>query len=252
MKSRHPGYLHDDLPSLSPTVHTEVRDTKVAGVDGCRAGWVAVCLAGDSKSEPVTWAVDARYLERIDDLGHFFPDLAAVGVDIPIGLYDEGWREADRAAQAFLGRRRSSVFSVPPRSVLEAATYQEAKAACFKLTGSMPSRQAYNLAAKILEVERWLPQAPCAVWEVHPEVSFTILLGHQARASKKTWAGAIERWEALSSAGVDLDAVPFEVGARVAVDDLLDAGAAAWSAWRVLTGRALAFPNPPTGPAIWA
>jgi predicted RNase H-like nuclease len=227
------------------------RRVKVAGVDGCRGGWVAVCLTGDVKSRDIAWGIDACFLERIAELGQLFAGLDGVGVDIPIGL-GEGWREADRAAQVFLGRRRSSVFSMPPRAALQAASYDEAKVVSRNLTGSMPSRQAYNLAAKALEVERWLQRAPCPVWEVHPEVSFTVLLGHPPLARKKTWSGALERRGALASAGIDLEAVPFDAGARAGVDDVLDAGAAAWSAWRALTGRALCFPDPPKGAAIWA
>ncbi len=64
------------------------------------------------------------------------------------------------------------------------------------------SQQAYALGPKILEVERWLPSSPCPVYEVHPEVSFAVLLGEPARASKKTWAGMVERRRALEAAGI--------------------------------------------------
>ena len=45
-----------------------------------------------------------------------------IGVDMPIGLLADGWRDCDIEVRAFLGARRSSVFLVPPRPVLEAAT----------------------------------------------------------------------------------------------------------------------------------
>jgi predicted RNase H-like nuclease len=68
----------------------------------------------------------------------------------------------------------------------------------------------------------------------------------------------VERRHALASAGISLDAAPYEAGIHAAVDDVLDAGAVAWSATRLLNGTARSFPDPPlTLPAgrpiaIWA
>jgi predicted RNase H-like nuclease len=83
-------------------------------------------------------------------------------------------------------------------------------------------------------------------------------MGRPARAPKKTWAGMIERRNALASAGISLDGAPFEAGIHAAVDDVLDAGAVAWSATRLLKGTARSFPDPPPAGAggrmiaIWA
>jgi predicted RNase H-like nuclease len=67
----------------------------------------------------------------------------------------------------------------------------------------------------------------------------------------------IDRQAALASQGIVLDAVDRLVGARVPVDDLLDAAAAAWTARRLLAGVARSLPDPPqsvasgTSIAIW-
>ena len=45
-----------------------------------------------------------------------------------IGLVSEGERDADTAARKLLGKRRSSVFSVPPRAAAEADSYEPANA----------------------------------------------------------------------------------------------------------------------------
>ena len=119
---------------------------------------------------------------------------------------------ADVEARLFLGSRRQSIFFTPVRAAVEAATHADATALSSQLTGSGISRQSHALAKKILEVEDWLPTAPCAVWEVHPEVSFALLIGRPARASKKTWAGMIERRQALAAAGINLDRAPHSVG----------------------------------------
>lgn len=221
------------------------------GVDGCKTGWIAVALRQDA-------APQAYYLPSIDALDHAIPDAETIAIDIPIGLPDAGRRRADVAAKARLGPRRSSVFLTPVRPALEAADHASATALSVQLTGSGISQQSYALRAKIFEVERWLPAAPCGVWEVHPELSFALLLGAPAQASKKSWAGMVERRDALLQVGIDLDRVPNAVAGRAAVDDMLDAGAAAWTARRLFEGAALSFPVPPDMDAsgrtiaIWA
>lgn len=89
--------------------------TRVLGVDGCRDGWVGV--APDPEGPRAYAAPDLRTLLALADRGG---SLARVGVDIAIGLVDEGWRDADRLAAAVLGRRRSSIFTTPVRAALEA------------------------------------------------------------------------------------------------------------------------------------
>jgi predicted RNase H-like nuclease len=104
----------------------------------------------------------------------------------------------------------------------------------------------------------WVEHAPFPVYEVHPEVSFAILLGAPASAPKKSWAGMCERRRALECAGLALDHIHGDAGLRAAVDDMLDATVAAWSARRITRGQALRIPDTaPTGPsgrpiAIWA
>ncbi len=103
-----------------------------------------------------------------------------------------------------------------------------------------------------------MPAATSPVFEVHPEVSFAVLLGQPAVASKKTWAGMIERLVALKAAGIDLDGVDAAAGSAAAVDDMLDAAVAACTARRLADGVARAFPQDPQPEAsgrvvaIWA
>lgn len=209
----------------------------VVGVDACKTGWIAVTIDRAS--------VAAHHLAVIDDLTAVVAAPAAVGIDIPIGLPDAGRRSADVQARRFLGARRNSVFFTPVREVLEAVTHDEASSLSRLLAGSGVSRQSYGLARKVLEVDRWLPSAPCGVWEVHPEVSFALMTGAPARASKKTWAGMVERRDALMASGIDLDRVAYAAASVTGIDDMLDAGAVAWSAARVLAGTARCFPDPP-------
>ena len=73
----------------------------VAGVDGCRAGWVMVRRdAAGRFAAPLVVAA-------LDDL----PETDMVVIDIPIGLPESGRRACDLEARALLGPRRSSVFT---------------------------------------------------------------------------------------------------------------------------------------------
>jgi predicted RNase H-like nuclease len=221
------------------------------GVDACKTGWIAV-VADD------TGIRAAHYLPRIASLAAIVPDASVIAIDIPIGLPESGRREADVAARSLLGARRNSVFFTPIRAAVEAASHADATAASFRQTGLGLSRQSFALAPKVREVETWIPQAPCPVYEVHPEVSFTILLNAPASAPKKTWAGMSERRRALENSGLSLDQLDGEAAVQAAVDDMLDATVAAWTARRIARGQALTLPDtPPVTPhgrpiAIWA
>jgi predicted RNase H-like nuclease len=62
---------------------TEVAAVRVLGVDACKGGWVAVELRDG--------AFAGAYLTRtLDDLLAPLGDLAAIGVDMPLGLLSRG------------------------------------------------------------------------------------------------------------------------------------------------------------------
>lgn len=188
-----------------------ISPVQVIGIDACRGKWLALALENGRYAKAVL-AADAGALVAE------WPAAAAVGVDIPIGLPDEPWRDADRAAREFVGERRSSVFPTFPSAVFESPTYEIAP-----------------LAARD---ER--------VFEVHPEVSFRELLG-RTPAPKSTAVGLAERRLALAKAGIDLPDLPYPA------DDVLDAAVAAWSAARFASGAALPLPegHPTRIGAIW-
>ncbi len=184
-------------------------------------------------------------MPTIDALQPLATDADVIAIDIPIGIPTAGVRAADVLARAFVGARRSSVFLTPVREAIKAQTHALATRAAFARTGAGISQQAYALGMKILEVEQWLPSSPGPVYEVHTEVSFAVMLGAPAQASKKTWAGMVERRRALEAAGISLDRIDDVAAVRASVDDMLDAAVAAWSAARIARGTARSFPDPP-------
>jgi predicted RNase H-like nuclease len=163
-----------------------------------------------------------------------------VGIDIPLGLLESGWREADRVARGLLGSRRSSVFAIPPRVVWAEASYQAANQRCRELTGQGFSIQAWGLRAKLLEADLYRGACGHPLYEVHPELAFGALAGAPLVHSKHTEAGRDLRRQLLGRAGIVVPRV------RLApVTDTLDAAAVAWSAWRIATGQAVVIPDRP-------
>ncbi len=169
------------------------------------------------------------------------PIAAVVAVDMPIGLADHhepGGREVDRAARIELGPKRSSVFSAPPRCVLGVRTLPDARR-----RGARITLQTLNLLPRIEDVDRVMtPALQSRVFEVHPELSFAAMGdGRPVLAPKRSAAGSAERRTILQRAGVVVPERP----AGAAIDDLLDACALSWSAWRIAEGTAARVPDTP-------
>ena len=200
----------------------------VAGVDGCRAGWVAFKVELPSLITSVE-VIDLPALLRKRP-----PELACLGIDIPIGLLD-GSRACDKASRKLLGQPRgTSVFASPCRAALTGKTHAEASAINRQKTGSGLSQQAFGIGSKIKQVDDAItPKTQQWAFEVHPEVCFWALNGQRPMAhNKKTSEGAADRLSVLNPI---FPKVGYHLGSRprgVAKDDLLDAAVAAWTALR--------------------
>lgn len=217
---------------------------RVLGVDGCKAGWVGIALTGAGTGTTVTGYLAATIGALVDAARADGP-LAVVAIDIPIGLPDHGQRAADLQARRFVGRLHSSVFMAPVRAALDQPSHALASAINRQHTGLGLSIQAYGIVPKLREVDAWLPTAGVRVVEVHPEVSFATVAGAPLTVRKSTWAGARERERLLAGEGVVVPADLGPAGQRAAVDDVLDAAVAAWTARRVHRGIALTIPENP-------
>jgi predicted RNase H-like nuclease len=217
----------------------------VAGVDGCKAGWVAVFWATDGSA--FRCEVFADFAEVLA----YEPRALRIAVDMPIGLPDHigaAGRGPEAAVRPLLGARRNSVFSVPSRSAVAQADAAAARAAA--LASSDPPRsvtlQAFHLFCRIRQIDALLRADRALlerVFECHPEVSFREMNGAPLGHSKKTEKGLAERRRLLDAAGfrASLIAPPALRGAKP--DDVLDACAAAWTARRIWRGEARSFPE---------
>lgn len=231
----------------------------VLGVDGCRGGWVGIVLTADDEAHGVLGATIGTLVAVA---GEVAGPPVAVGVDMPLHLSATGWRPCDAAVRAHLGAKRSSVFPVPPGPALAVDDYAAACAASRELTGKAFSRQLWMLRPKVLELGAWWSASggPAHVREVHPETSFSLMVGHPILARKVTPEGHAARRAALAAHGIVVDDRDL-TGRSVRPDDVLDAAAVAWTARRIAAGTARCFPDPPVeldgeGPtrvqAVWA
>lgn len=219
----------------------------VAGVDGCRGGWLAVIVGMTAVSEqPVR--VIARLCANFGEVLALPERPGVIAVDMPIGLLDRpvpGGRACDREARKVLGRlRASSVFTPPTRPGLAALRYAEVAA----LNGTGMSKEAFNILPKIRELDAVL--TPCdhqRVFEAHPELAFAALAGAPVRHNKKTPEGRRARARLLrrifGKAFLDPMRIRLEHGlARVALDDVADAYVLAHVADRILRGVGTRLP----------
>jgi predicted RNase H-like nuclease len=231
----------------------------LAGVDGCRTGWVAAFV------RPMGEEARVRIFANFADVLSAVESPAIVAVDIPIGLPDhigpEG-RGPEAAIRPLLAARRSSVFSVPSRSAVYAeigefddaqsryAAHQRACRAAME-TSKPPkgiSLQSFAIFDKIREVDRELrsnSKLLSRVFETHPELAFWRLNRERPLAEpKKTSGGLALRRRLLIASGLPETQVTADPPKGASADDLLDAFACAAVARRIYTRKARAFPNP--------
>lgn len=204
----------------------------VVGLDGARRGWACatVTVAG-GRAAALAWSTVPSPAAVLTE------EVAAVGVDMPIGLPATGRRACDLLAKARLGRAHARVFLAPPRAVLDAGTHAEGNRVHRGLVdGKGLSVQTWHLLVKVAQVDRL---ADPRLVEVHPELSFAALAGRVLPA-KRTPAGRAERIAALTDWAPQLTARTVPGGT-----DHLDALVAAWSAWRWTQGAAEVLPPDP-------
>jgi predicted RNase H-like nuclease len=205
---------------------------EVLGVDGWRGAWVGALLSG--RSVTLLALADVAAVLAV-------PDVEVIGVDMPIGLSDDGARGCDVAARELLSGlgAAGSVFPAPVRAVLEARDYAHARELSRAATGGRraPSAQTYQLVGPIRALDDALGDPPRDdVVEVHPELAFRAL-DARVRDPKVTARGLAQRLTALRPV-MDVDEALADAPPRVPAIDALDACAAAWSAQRVADGLA--------------
>ena len=159
------------------------------GADGCRGGWIAGILDhGKLRME--------RY-DSIELLISAYPKFDAFLIDMAVGLRTSvDQKRPDACARRELGLKSSSVFPIPCRQAVYAATEEEQKQANISVLGKSIAKQAINIIPKIRELDEFLtrhPEYKNRILESHPEVDFSRLNGAVVMTRKKESPGFSER-----------------------------------------------------------
>ena len=210
----------------------------VAGVDGCKGGWVMV--RRDERGR-----FSRRVVRSLDEL----PDTGFVLIDIPIGLPVSGRRNCDREARKVLGPKRGrSVFSGARRPLLTMKNRESAHAWGRRQDDLGVTKQLWAIMPKIREVDDWIRAGNRPYREGHPELSFYALAGRSMEHNKKKTEGRDERLRLLT-AFIEPTMVcgwlELTRGSGAGKDDVLDALVLCRSAARFALGCHCMLPDDP-------
>lgn len=216
--------------------------TRVAGIDGCRIGWVAI-LGENPKTAALV------HLTALEGIASHTP--THVAIDMPLGLGDGPRRRCEAAARALLPQgRKSSVFAVPARDILDDVAKGDGHARANALSkarhGVGLPIQTWGLWDKLKEANGFLARADRPeIHEAHPELAFHARAKGRDLGPKRSRDGraartAILRAEGFTQLGAWIDQRP---RAAMAEDDILDACAVFLTAMRIAAGKAAFVPR---------
>ncbi|MGY4225491.1 putative RNase H-like nuclease [Bradyrhizobium sp. USDA 4503] len=195
------------------------------GLDGFSKGWVAVTIDGDRRT--IFFHSDIA-----DALSRSFD---RAGIDIPIGLTDNGERDCDLLARVRLRPHISRVFTGARRWLWQEFDDPDAANEEARRRGqTRVSRQLWHIGPKIMEVDAFVrANATRDIREVHPELVFLRLNGDASLPRKKSEEGDALRRRLLKRSGfreIDRWLTEVRTGTGAKRDDVLDACAVALAA----------------------
>jgi predicted RNase H-like nuclease len=161
------------------------------GVDWGGKRWVTV----EEHDGALSFATEPSFQAVCDR--HSDADL--LFVDIPIGLPDNSDRyprDCDEAARELVHPTREvSVFDVPARQAVQAATYDSAREQNLEVVEDDIGPQTWGIMERIHEVDVFMRESPpeVTVRESHPEVCFAALSKSESVVSDKSDAEGMER-----------------------------------------------------------
>jgi predicted RNase H-like nuclease len=198
---------------------------RAIGLDGFSRGWVAVVIDGDERTI-------SFHAEVADALRGPFD---RAGIDIPIGMTDDGERACDVLARERLRPHASRVFTGARRWLWqEFRDPDKANKLALRRGQKRVSRQLWHLGPKIMEVDAFLrADRGRDIREVHPELVFLRLNGGRPLPPKKSEEGGTCRRRLLKREGfreIDRWLIETRIGTGAKRDDVLDACAVAIAA----------------------
>jgi predicted RNase H-like nuclease len=214
------------------------RMQRIAGIDGCRSGWLVVEALSD-----LTQA-ELRFAPNWHDVNS---SARVIAVDMPIGLSRNGVRQCEVEARKLLSPCASRVFKTLPRSAMRFAQDDWVSANQWSKRQGYGgiSKQIWNIRPKINEIDRAIAPADQArIVEAHPELAFARLNGGRPLDSKHTRGGLLARQAILVRAGfTNLDGWLQKLrGQGAKADDLYDACVLVLTARNILRGHGRVVP----------
>ena len=167
----------------------KINDGLYIGTDGCKSGWITCILDhGELRME---------HYDSIEALINSYPEFDAFLIDMAVGLRTSADQSRpDDLARKELGTRSSTVFPIPCRQAVYAATEEEQKNANIHAFGKSLAKQSIAIIPKIRELDEFLsshPQYKNRILESHPELAFARLKGSVVLTRKKEYTGFCER-----------------------------------------------------------
>ncbi|WP_375789053.1 DUF429 domain-containing protein [Bradyrhizobium sp. Pha-3] len=198
---------------------------RAVGLDGFSKGWVAVTIDGDRRTLSLHGDISDALAGPFD----------RAGIDIPIGMTDDGERDCDRLARERLRPHTSRVFTGARRWLWqEFVDPDAANREVLRRGQTRVSRQLWHLGNKIMEVDAFVrANAARDIREVHPELVFLRLNGGEPLPHKKSEEGDALRRRLLKRSGfreIDRWLTEARIGTGAKRDDVLDACAVALAA----------------------
>lgn len=196
----------------------------VAGVDGCKGGWLAVFF------------IDQKYgfglFPGFVDLIQTQPALERIFIDIPIGLSSPGFsRTIESLLRKELVKRSSTVFNVPCRKAVYEPDAAKSRMLNLQVEKKSLSEQSLNIRHKIREVDEYLQKGleRPELLESHPELCFKYLnQGRVVLTKKSRPEGISERLSIIRGMDIELYGIYKEMLQSIPAslakkDDMLDA-----------------------------
>ncbi|MBS2097810.1 DUF429 domain-containing protein [Carboxylicivirga linearis] len=164
----------------------------IAGVDGCRYGWIVAYYANNQ--------YQIEIFPSISQMMQNIPPMERILIDMPMGISSPGFpRTIDATLRKHLPQRASTVFNVPCKAAVYEDDFTKAKQLNIAIEGKSLSIQTLNIKHKIKELDEYLAlsQHQTIFIESHPELCFKHLNKEILLSKKSTTKGLQERLDVL-------------------------------------------------------
>lgn len=165
------------------------------GVDGCRGGWIAAIIDRDE--------LRIEKYSSMEEMISRYPVFDEFLIDMVIGFPDTvNDMRPDTLARKIVVPRTSTIFPVPCRDAVYAATEKEQIVCNQKALGKSLAKQSMAIIPKMKELDAFLNENDMyknVIKESHPEVCFARMNGSVVMSKKSEKDGMLERINILKN-----------------------------------------------------